>query len=414
VEKAECGVSNRSALIRSRLSEKSSLDSFPEHNENMKWVLSLFRFRGGPPTLREIPAQLAKAVVFGAVTGPFWAAFFTSFGDPSAALRIFVDPVALFWSAVTGVVFALCFVTLCGMGNGYLRQIMVGYPPSIVRVVYVVYNSVATSLACALAIAIITNLPLSSVHVRIPFFWRIVAIDGIIGAILALIIGAFMKLKMQVECAQTRLREQEVAVRELAVAASQAQARALQSQINPHFLFNTLNTISALVEDDPKAARQTIGQLADLFRYTLGCTHADAVTLGEEVQFVRDYLSIERARFRKRLRVELPEGLLPDVRIPGLVLQPLVENAIKHGIAPLIDGGSVQVKVDPSPAGVRVSVRNTADDHALPESSAMFRPGHALENVRARLRIFTGEDEPLHIERGVGWVEFSFHAPAGI
>ncbi len=154
-----------------------------------------------------------------------------------------------------------------------------------------------------------------------------------------------------------------------------------------------------------------IGRLSDLFRYTLGCSHADAVTLGEEVQFVRDYLSIERARFRKRLQIELPEGLLPNVRIPGLVLQPLVENAIKHGIAPLIDGGSVRVQVQPSAAGFRVSVRNTADEHALPELAAMFRPGHALENVRARLRLFTGEAEPLHVNRGADWVEFSFEAP---
>ncbi len=201
-------------------------------------------------------------------------------------------------------------------------------------------------------------------------------------------------------------------LRELAVKASEAQTRALQSQINPHFFFNTLNTISALIEDDPLAARQMIGRLSDLFRYTLGCTHADAVTLGEEVQFVRDYLSIERARFRSRLHVELPEGHLPNVRIPGLVLQPLVENAIKHGIAPLIDGGSVRVQVQPSSAGFRISVRNTADDHALPEPSAMFRPGHALDNVRARLRIFTGEAEPLRINRGTGWVEFSFEAQA--
>ena len=157
-----------------------------------------------------------------------------------------------------------------------------------------------------------------------------------------------------------------------------------------------------------------IGRLADLFRYTLGCSHADAVTLGEEVQFVRDYLSIERARFRKRLQIELPEGQLPNVRIPGLVLQPLVENAIKHGIATLIDGGSVRVRVQPSSAGFRVSVRNTADEQALPELAAMFRPGHALEIVRARLRLFTGEAEPLQVNRGVDWVEFSFEAPAAV
>ena len=310
----------------------------------------------------------------------------------------------MFWSSVTGVVFSICFSIACGLGNGYLRLLIRDYPPAILRVVYVVYNAVAASLACAVSFEIVTQLP-SGIRIVIPFFWQIVAVDGVIGAVLALIIGAFMRLKLQVEESQTKLRE-------LAIAASQAQSRALQSQINPHFFFNTLNTISALIEDDPVAARQMIGRLADLFRYTLGCTNADAVTLGEEVQFVRDYLSIERARFRKRLRVDLPEGVLPDVRIPGLVLQPLVENAIKHGIAPLIEGGSVSVSVAPSAAGFRVSVRNTADEHALPELAAMFRPGHALDNVRTRLRLFTGVAEPLHIDRGTDWVEFSFEAPA--
>ncbi len=326
-------------------------------------------------------------------------------------MRIFESPTALLWSAVTGVVFSICFFIACGLGNGYLRRYTKDYPSSIVRVVFVVYNAVAASLACAVSFEIVTLLP-TGVHIDIPFFWQVVAVDGAIGAVLSLVIGAFVRLRLQVEESQTKLRQQELAVRELAIAASQAQSRALQSQINPHFFFNTLNTISALIEDDPVAARQMIGRLADLFRYTLGCTTADAVTLGEEVQFVRDYLSIERARFRKRLRVDLPEGILPDVRIPGLVLQPLVENAIKHGIAPLIDGGSVSVSMARSAAGFRVSVRNTADEHELPELAAMFRPGHALDNVRARLRLFTGVAEPLSVDRGADWVEFSFEAPA--
>jgi signal transduction histidine kinase len=377
----------------------------------MKWVLSLFRIRGAPPPLHEIPVLLAKCVVFGAVTGPFWAAFFTSFSDPASALSIFVTPVALFWTAVIGVVFALSFFLACGLGNAHLRSILKDYPPAIARPIYIVYNAVASSLACAVSFAIVMHLP-AGIHIEIPYFWPVVAVDGLIGAVLALVIGAFMKLKLQVEDAQAKLRQQQLAVHELAASASQAQARALQSQINPHFFFNTLNTISALIEEDPAAARQTIGRLSDLFRYTLGCSHADAVTLSEEVQFVRDYLSIEHARFRKRLRVELPEGILPDVRIPGLVLQPLVENAIKHGIAPLIDGGMVHVGVQASPEGVRVSVRNTADESALPEPAAMFRPGHALDNVRERLRLFTGVAEPLQFNRGVDWVEFSFEAKA--
>jgi len=379
----------------------------------MRWVLSIFRFRSGPPRLDEIPSLLAKTIVYGALTGPFWAAFFTSFSDPGAALHFFTNPVWIFWSSVTGIIFALSFFVACGLGNWYLRKLMCGYPPAIVRTIYVVYNAIAASLACAVSFGIATQLP-SGMHIEAPFFWHVVLVDGLLGAVLALIIGAFMRLKAQVEESQSKLREQELAVRELAIAASQAQSRALQSQINPHFFFNTLNTISALIEDDPIAARQMIGRLADLFRYTLGCTHADAVTLSEEVQFVRDYLSIEHARFRKRLRVTLPEGALPDVRIPGLVLQPLVENAIKHGIAPLIDGGSVSVNVARSAAGFRVSVRNTADENALPEPALMFRPGHALDNVRARLRLFTGEAEPLQVNRGADWVEFSFEAPSGV
>ncbi len=368
----------------------------------MKWALSLFRMRGGLPPLREFPSLLLKCVVWGVVTGPLWAAFFTSFQNPAGALQIFINPVELFWSSVCGVIFTICFFIACGLGNAWLRQLLNGYPSGIIRAVYVIYNAVAASLACAASFQIIMHLPIG-IRIDIPFFPQVILADGLIGAVLALFIGAFMKLKLQVE-------QQELAVRELALAASQAQSRALQSQINPHFFFNTLNTISALIDDDAATAKQMIGRLADLFRYTLGCSNADAVTLSEEVEFVRDYLSIERARFRKRLNVEMPSGELPNVRVPGLVLQPLVENAIKHGIAPLIDGGSVQVQVTPCNSGVRVSVRNTTDEQQLPELAAMFRPGHALDNVRARLRLFTGESEPLRVCRGDGWVEFSFEA----
>src|SRR6185312_3169235 len=130
-----------------------------------------------------------------------------------------------------------------------------GYPPAIMGTIYIVYNAVGASLACLLSFAIIMHLPGTAVKIEIPSLWAIVAVDGVIGAVLALIIGGFVKLKMQVEDTQKKLSE-------LAVAASQAQARALQSQINPHFFFNTLNSISALVEEDPRAAREMIGRLS--------------------------------------------------------------------------------------------------------------------------------------------------------
>ena len=197
----------------------------------------------------------------------------------------FHQPTALFWSAVTGVVLALSFFVTRGLG--------------IVRVVYVVFNTIAASLACAVSFRIVTHLP-TGINVVIPFFWRIVVIDGVPGAVFALITGAFVRLKIQVEDTQTKLRLQELAVRELAVTASQAQARALQSQINPHFSFNTLNTIFALIEDDPAAARQMIGRLADLFRYVPGCSHADAVTLCEGSSIRHGITSPSNARVSAR------------------------------------------------------------------------------------------------------------------
>jgi LytS/YehU family sensor histidine kinase len=250
------------------------------------------------------------------------------------------------------------------------------------------------------------------VRFEVPNFWQIVAIDGILGAILALVIGAFIKLKLQVETTQAALRAREVLQSQLAEETARAQALALQSQINPHFFFNTLNTISALVEIDPRAAQQMIGRLSDMFRYTLSCTHTGPVGLEEEVQFVRDYLAIEQARFRRRLSVELPEGLLSDIRVPGLVLQPLVENAVKYGIAQRLDGGTVSVRVERKGPSARISVRNSSNpDNAFAHAN-LFRPGHALENVRARLRLFTGVAEPLIFSTGDDWVECSFSLSA--
>jgi two-component system LytT family sensor kinase len=258
---------------------------------------------------------------------------------------------------------------------------------------------VASSVAFAIAVTINTHMGGGLVHFEVPYFWQMLVIDGIIGGVLALVIGAFVKLKMQVQQTQSELSLK-------AIETARAQALALQSQINPHFFFNTLNSISALVDDDPDAAKQMIGRLADMFRYTLGCTHTEAVGLDQELQFVRDYLAIEQARFRRRLRVELPAGLMSDIRVPGLILQPLVENAVKHGIARSIEGGTISIEVERTDGGTRISVRNTSE-HAS-EPASLYRTGHALENIRARLRLFTGLEDPLHIVWNAEFTEFSF------
>jgi sensor histidine kinase YesM len=376
----------------------------------MRWLFSIWKIRREPPPLRELPVFFLKAIIFGGLYGPVLAVLFTAIFFPQS-LKSLPGPILFFWAPLEGIVWSLPFFVLCTLGNAYLRPLLNGYPSSIIGAVYVVYNFIACSLAFALIWGTLAHFP-APMRVEMPYFWRIVILDGIMGSVLALVIGAFIKLKLQVERTQTALREREVLQTQLEGEAARAQSLALQSQINPHFFFNTLNTISALIEIDPRAAQQTIGRLADLFRYTLGCAHSGPVPLEQEVQFVRDYLAIEQARFRRRLRVELPDGGMGDIRVPGLILQPLVENAVKYGISERMDGGTVSIRVHRNGPSARVSVRNTASQPIVGHNELveenLFRPGHALENVRARLRLFTGRANPLEFRSDADWVEFSF------
>lgn len=384
------------------------------HTESMRWLLDIWRIRRTPPSWREIPVLLLKAAIVGMILGPILAVFFTGVFDPHSLPEVFRFRVILLWAPMQGAVWALSFFVLLSMGNWYLRSKLNGYPPSIIGTIHVVYSFIACSFAFVMVNEIIGYLPGpgNGGFPASPLFWRIVLLDGIMGGVMALVIGAFTKLKIQVERTQTELREKELVQSQLAEETARAQSLALQSQINPHFFFNTLNTISALIEIDPRTAQQMIGRLADMFRYTLGCTHSGPVRLDEELQFVRDYLAIEQARFQRRLRVELPEAGLSDITVPGLVLQPLVENAIKYGVAQRLEGGTVSIRVDRNGRGARVTVRNTANGHADFDEANLFRTGHALDNVRARLRLFTGKREPLRFHSDAEWVECSFDLEA--
>lgn len=165
-------------------------------------------------------------------------------------------------------------------------------------------------------------------------------------------------------------------------AATTARLAELQSRIRPHFLFNTLNTAIALVRLDPARAETVLEDLSELFRVAL--THGDApVTLGEEVELAQRYLAIEQIRFGERLKVqwELDEEA-DDAKLPPLLLQPLVENAVKHGVEPSPIGGVIRVRSRVKRGHAIISVTNT-----LPASPS--QPGHgiALRNVRERLRL---------------------------
>jgi two-component system, LytTR family, sensor kinase len=191
-----------------------------------------------------------------------------------------------------------------------------------------------------------------------------------------------------------RFREREQAAEQLAAGLAEARFQALKMQLHPHFLFNTLNAISALIPQEAQPARRMVARLGDLLRTTLEQEATQEVTLREELEFLEPYLEIEHTRLGDRLSVEFqvePEAL--DARVPHLVLQPLVENAVRHGVAPRSGPGAVTIAAAVEGGSLILQVRNTG--RAVRERSAREPGGRGLANVRSRLEHLYGADQQL-------------------
>ena len=218
------------------------------------------------------------------------------------------------------------------------------------------------------------------------------AIAGIVGAVL---------LRYLYE--QHRERQHELAE-------SRARLQALQARIRPHFLFNSMNTIASLTRVDADLAEQVVQDLSDLFRATL--SEIDALsTLTRELELARGYLRIEAQRLGGRLRVEWDIDELPvDVRLPPLLLQPLLENAVYHGVEPSTDGGTVIVSGRFRDGVVNLAVRNSLPP--VPPERPRSGNQMAQENVRARLDVAFGSDAGMVVGRVDGCYQVRLHFPA--
>jgi LytS/YehU family sensor histidine kinase len=181
-----------------------------------------------------------------------------------------------------------------------------------------------------------------------------------------------------------KYRDRELRAMELEKLLAQTRLEALQAQLNPHFLFNTLHAISALMHDRVDAADRMLSRLSDLLRLALESTDTQEVPLRREVAFLQKYLEIEQTRFGDRLDVQL--DIAPDtweVMVPNLILQPLVENAIRHGIEPKAKGGRIRVSARGEADCLCLEVRDDGVGLAAPRPE---REGVGLSNTRARLQ----------------------------
>jgi LytS/YehU family sensor histidine kinase len=193
--------------------------------------------------------------------------------------------------------------------------------------------------------------------------------------------------------------------RQVTQLATEAELRALRAQLNPHFLFNALNTIGYLIQVAPARAQSTLMRLTSLLRGVLRRSTAAFSRLGDEIALVHAYLEIEEARFEERLRVRVAvDPALEDVLIPSLLLQPLVENAVKHGIAPLAAGGTVEVTAGVGAAGadgharLTLTVRDSGVGHAPRPPFDAPGEGLGLANVAQRLRAHFGAEASLVVD----------------
>ena len=213
---------------------------------------------------------------------------------------------------------------------------------------------------------------------------------------------------------QERKLEQEQQARELSLHASRSELKALRAQINPHFLFNALNSIAGLIHRDPAVADRTIEQLADVFRYALRGAESEWAVLDDELDFVRAYLEVERARFGERLHTEVKiDAAARGARVPTMIVQTLAENAVKHGAASVRGRASVLVTAREESGRLVMSVADNGPgfSEADPPSPARPRGGYGLVNIRQRLEGYFGSAAALSVDRSSGVTTVSVTLP---
>jgi len=312
------------------------------------------------------------------------------------ALRFILIPAILFglgfgfWtgeyaiSFTTSLTISTTLYTLYGLDWTLLRPRLEKLPRDRRLVLEIACASVETILGASLAILI-------SGHI-LGLAWQTQSVWLSIVLVFAFFLAA-RSIRYALEFYRD-LREKELLERQLRTLATEAELKALKAQINPHFLFNTLNTIAQLIHTDSDQAEATVERLAEMFRYVLAGSERGLVSLEEELAFLDGYLEIEQARFGERLRVtrEIAPQML-NVHVPSLILQPLVENAVRHGRG---TGGRIDLHIRIHSLGKEVVIAIADQGPGMPLRHKIGAgPGHGLRNVDERLRKTYGEEYSL-------------------
>lgn len=326
-------------------------------------------------------------------------------GHPMTVVEVLVYNALRFWSYLA--LIPLIFAVDGGLRNRLLHAGRVLDPPNRWAGLIGCHALVATILAAAYALAFICAcwivekniLPTHKYpdHKQVSSLGEYLAMWGpshvLVGVILYVVV---LTLHYAIEY-YDKYRDERVRSALLEARAAQAELNALKMQLQPHFLFNALNSISSLTLEDPRSAVRMIARLGDFLRKTIDNNGTQEVSLQDELEFLRCYLEIEQVRFRDRLQVTYEtEPAALRGKVPNLILQPIVENAIKHGIAPTMEAGRIQVRARCHENWLEVQVEN--DGPQTGGRSATLREGVGMGNTRERLHQLYQESFRLSLD----------------
>jgi signal transduction histidine kinase len=201
---------------------------------------------------------------------------------------------------------------------------------------------------------------------------------------------------------QEKKQEQEIREQGLILDASRSELKALRAQVNPHFLFNALNAIASLTHRNPAQAEETVEQLAEVFRYTLSRSEKEWVRVSEEIDFIRAYLEVEKARYGKRLEVNIGvEKDVEELQVPSMMIQILVENAVKHGISAVKGRARVGIEIEAQDSFLEIRVSDNGPGFRDDDPGRVGRKqsGYGLKNIRGRLKGYYEDRASLRLER---------------
>lgn len=227
------------------------------------------------------------------------------------------------------------------------------------------------------------------------FFIRIT----IFNTLVASIVYAYFVLRDKLHDTAARLAEKEVDEQRMLHLKTRAEFEALRAKVNPHFLFNTLNSIASLIPEDPVKAEAMVQKLSHLFRYTLEASRQDMMLLTDEIEVVQEYLEIEKVRLGDRLNYSIEvDPALADVTIPGLLIQPVAENSVKHGIAPKKIGGMIKIACSRNNGYCQILIRD--DGPGMTDETG--GNGFGLNGIRERLQLYYHDDYEFKITENRG------------